>query len=147
MRACSFVGNVETLQQDRSVALGGVAVFFADDAFKFAELHAVFVGHVMLGVNRIALLHGGPQALVAHDDGVDRGVSVEGKLVLAQNSELARTHHRPFLRLQFAAEQLHKRRLARAIGSGQAIALARRKRRGDFVEQYFGAVAHGNITD
>ena len=43
-----FVGDVETLQQDRRIALGGVAVFFADNAFEFAETHTVFVGHLGL---------------------------------------------------------------------------------------------------
>ncbi len=98
-----FVGDVETLQQNCGIAFGCVAVFFADDAFEFAELHAVFVGHVVLGVDGVAFLDGGPQALVAHDDGVDHAEGVEGELVLAQDAELARTHDRAFLRLEFAA--------------------------------------------
>ena len=53
----------------------------------------------------------------------------------------------PFLRLHFAAEQLHKRRLAGAVGAGQAVALAGRKSCGNFVKQNFGAVAHRYITD
>ena len=39
------LGNVEAVEQDRGVALGGVAVLFADDAFELAQPHAVFVGH------------------------------------------------------------------------------------------------------
>ena len=45
-----LVGNIEALQQDRRVALGLVAVFFADDALELAEAHAVGVGHLALGV-------------------------------------------------------------------------------------------------
>ncbi len=66
-----LVGNVEALQQNGGVGFGGVAVFLADDAFQFAELHAVGVGHLRLGIDSVALFQGGPQPLVAHDDGVD----------------------------------------------------------------------------
>ena len=45
--ARALVGNVEALQQHRGVALGGVAVFFADNAFQFAEPHAIGVGHLV----------------------------------------------------------------------------------------------------
>jgi hypothetical protein len=85
--------------------------------------------------------------LVAHDDGVDRGVGIEGELILAQDAELAGTHDGALLRIEFAAEQLHERGFARAVGPGEAIALARRKRRRDFIKQNFCAVAHGHIAD
>ena len=101
----------------------------------------------MLFVDRVALLHRRPQPLVAHDDRVDRSVGIESKLILAQDSQLPRTHDSAFLRIQFTAEQLHERGFARAIGPGQAIPLPRRKRRGDFIKQNFGAVAHRHITD
>ncbi len=83
-----FVGNVEALQQDGRVGFGGVAVFFADDALEFAQPHAVFVGHLGLGVNTVALFHSCPEALVAHDDRVDHAIRVEGELVLAEHAEL-----------------------------------------------------------
>ena len=142
-----LVGNVESLKQNGGIAFGGVAVFFADNAFEFTELHPVGVGHLGLFVDRVALLHGRPQAFVAHDYGVNRRVGVESELVLAQHTDLARTDDRPFLRVDFAAEQFHECGFSSAVGPGQAIALARRKRRGDFIEQYFGAVAHGHIAD
>lgn len=146
--ACvQLVGNVETLQQDGGIALGGIAVFFTDNAFEFAELHTVGVGHFGLLVNGVALLHGRPEALVSHDDGVDRGVRVEGELVLAQHTDFAGANDGAFLRFEFAAEQLHERGFAGAVGPGEAIALARRERRGDFIEQNFGAVAHRHIAD
>ena len=45
-------------------ALGGVAAFFADDAFELAEAHAVFIGQlvVRLGVEGVALLQAPPTA-------------------------------------------------------------------------------------
>ena len=34
----------------RGVGFGGVAAFFADDAFEFAQAHAVFVGELVVGL-------------------------------------------------------------------------------------------------
>ena len=47
----------------RGVGFGGVAAFFADDSFQFAQAHAVGVGEfvVRLGVERVALLQRFPQ--------------------------------------------------------------------------------------
>ena len=51
-----FFGNVEALQEDRGIALGGISIFLADNAFQFAKFHPIFIAHVVLGVDRIALL-------------------------------------------------------------------------------------------
>ena len=83
-----LVRNVEALEQDRGVGLGGVAVFLADDALQLAQPHAVLVGHVGLGVEELALLERAPQPRVAHDHRVDHAVGVEGELVLPQDAEL-----------------------------------------------------------
>jgi len=74
-------------------------------------------------------------------------VGVKGVLVLTEDAELAGTDDGAFLRLEFAAEQLHKRGFAGAVGAGEAVALSGREGGGDFVEQNFSAVAHGNIAD
>ena len=142
-----LVGNVETLQQNRRVTFGGVAVFLADNAFKFAELHAVGVGHLMLGVDKFALFQRGPQAPVAHDDRIDHAILVKGKLILAQNAQLARTDNCSLLRLQFAGQKFHECRFAGAVRASQAVALARDKSGGYFVKQNFSAVAHRHIAD
>ena len=78
------LGNVEAVEQHGGVALGGVAVLVADGAFELAEAHAVFVGHFGLGVDAVALFERSPERLVAHDDGVDDAIGVEGELILAQ---------------------------------------------------------------
>jgi hypothetical protein len=93
------VGDVEALEEDGGVGLGLVAVLFADDAFEFAETAAVGVGHLVLGVDALALLERGPQRLVAHDDGVDDAEGVEGVLVLGEDAELARTDDVALLRV------------------------------------------------
>ena len=73
-RPCSRIGRV---------ALGRVAVFFADDALELAEAHAVRVGQVRLRVEQLALLKRRPEPRVAHDDHIDDTVRVEGELILA----------------------------------------------------------------
>ena len=90
--------NVEAVEEDGGVGFGGVAVFVADDAFELAQAHAVGVGQFGLLVDAVALFKGGPEGLVAHDDGVDDAVGVEGELVLAQDAEFARADDGAFLR-------------------------------------------------
>ena len=90
--------DVEAVEEDGGVGFGGVAVFVADDAFELAEAHAVGVGELGLLVDAVALFKGGPEGLVAHDDGVDDAVGVEGELVLAEDAELARADDGAFLR-------------------------------------------------
>ena len=107
-------------------ALGGVAVLVADDALELAQAHAVLVGHLGLLVDAVALFERGPQRLVAHDDGVDDAIVVEGELVLAQHAEFSRAHHRCPSGLELAGEDLHEGGLAGAVGAGEPVAAARR---------------------
>ena len=58
------LGQVQAVQQHGGVALGGVAVLVAYDAFELAQAHAVFVGQLGLLVDAVALFHGGPQGLL-----------------------------------------------------------------------------------
>ena len=142
-----LVRNVEALQQNRSIGFGGIAVFLADDAFEFAQFHAVRVGHLMLRIDNFAFFERSPQAPVAHDDRVNHAILIEGELILAQNSELARAYDSSLLRLKFAGQKLHERGFTRAVGAGKAVALPRNKAGGNFVEQNFSAVAHGHVAD
>ncbi len=115
-----LVGDVEPLQQNRRIALRGVAVLVADDALELAEAHAVLVGHRGLRIKHFALLERLPQAAVAHDDRVDDAEAIEGEMILAQHAELGRSDHRALLRRQLAREQLHERGLAGAIRARSA---------------------------
>src|ERR1700688_2974095 len=128
------VWNVEALQENGSIALRGVTVFFADDTFKFAELHAIGIGHFWLGINYFAFFQSSPQTLVAHDHGVDDAILIKGKLILAENAKLPRTHDGSLLRVKFAGQKLHKRRFAGAIRARQTIALPRHKAGGNLVK-------------
>ena len=118
------LGDVEAVEQDGGVGLGGVAVLVADDAFELAEAHAVVVGHLGLLVDAVALFQGRPERLVAHDDGVDDAIGVEGELILAQDAELARADDGAFLGVELAGEDLHEGGFAGAVGAGEAVAAA-----------------------
>ena len=55
--------DAQPIQQNGGVGFGGVAAFFADDAFQLAQAHAVGVGEfiVRLGVENFAFLQRFPQ--------------------------------------------------------------------------------------
>ena len=141
------VEDIKTLQQHSGVAFGRVAVLLADDPLELAEAHPVLVGHICLGVEGIALRQRAPEAMVPHHNRIDDPVLVEGKLVLAQDSELGRPHDRPALRVDLAGQQLHERRFSRAIRPGEAVAAPRRELRGDVVEEHLGPEPHGHAAD
>ena len=142
-----FLGNVEAIEEDSGVGLGGVAVLVADGAFELAKPHAVGVGEVGFVVDAVALFKSGPEAPVAHDDGVDDAVGVEGELILAEYAELARADDGTFLRVELAGEDLHEGGLAGAVGSGEAVAAAGDEADADVLEEHLRAVAHGYIAD
>ena len=147
MRSCRFVLDVQTLKENRGVGLGSIPILFADDAFEFREAHPVVVGELGLLVNLVALRKGGPQAFVAHHDGVDDAEGVEGVLVLAKDGELAGADDVALLRIDVAGKDFHEGSLAGAVGAGKAVAPAGREGGRDFFEQNFSAVAHGDVAD
>ena len=141
------IWDVEPLQQHGGVALRRVAVLLADDAFELAEAHAVLVRHVGASIERVSLGQRGPEPLIAHDDGVDHAILVEGVVILTQHAEFAGTDDRPALWVEVSRQQLHEGGLARAVRAGEPIATPRRKRRRDVLEQDLRAVTHGHTTD
>ena len=140
-------GNVEAVEEDGGVGFGGVSVFVADDAFELAESHAVGVGEFGLLVDAVALFEGGPERLVAHDDGVDDAIGVEGELVLTEDAEFARADDGAFLRVELAGEDLHEGGFAGAVGAGESVAAAGDKADADVFKEDLRAVAHGDVAD
>ena len=147
MRSCNRFGNVEAIEEHGGVGFGGVAVFVADHAFEFAQPHAVGVGQLGLLVDAVALFKGGPERLVAHDDGVDDAIGIEGELVLTENAEFARADDGAFLRVELAGEDLHEGGFAGAVGPGESVAAAGDKADADFFKEDLGAVTHGDVAD
>src|ERR1035437_4219714 len=143
------VFDAEAIEQDGGIALGGIAAFFADDAFEFAEAHAVLIGELVVGfgVEDVALGEGLPERDIAHDHGIDDAELVEGKLVLAQDAELLGPGDGALGRLDVAGEDLHQGGLAGAVGTGDGVTTAWQERAGDVFEQSSGAEAHGDVVD
>jgi hypothetical protein len=142
-----LVSDVETLEQNRGVAFRCVAVLVSDDAFELAEPHAVLVGHGRLRVQLLAFLEGAPQAGVAHDDGIDDAESIEGKVILAEHTELRRCRDRSLLGRQFARQQLHERGFAGAVRPRQSVAAPGRKRGRHVVEEHFRPEPHRYVLN
>ena len=85
--------------------------------------------------------------LVAHDDGVENGIRVVLVLILLQNGHPRAGLDENFAgcRLQFARQELQKRRFARAVGADNAVAAAGRKLQIDLLEQHRAAKLHGKV--
>ena len=77
-------GNAHAEQQIAGAGFGGVAVQLGELGFQLAGAQAVFLGHLRLGVDGVALLLDLPQFVVAHDHRVHHGILFVGELVLAQ---------------------------------------------------------------
>ena len=142
-----LVRNIEALQQDRGIALGGIPVFLSDDAFEFAKTHAVGIVQFRLFVDVVALLKSGPQALVAHDDGIDDAIGVESILVLAQHAKLSGANDNALLGVEIRAQNFHERGLARSVWPGQAVAATGSKGGGDIFEKDLRSITHAYIAD
>ena len=53
----------------------------------------------------------------------------------------------PFCGVEFAGEDLHKRRFAGAVGAGEAVAAAGDEADADIFKEDLRAVAHGDVAD
>ncbi len=139
----------ETVEKNAGIRFGCVAAFFADDAFKLTETHAVRVGEslVGLGVERVAFPQGVPEEFVAHDDGIDYAKVVEGELILAQDAHFLGRGDGAFGGLEFAGENLHECGLTGAVGAGDGVAAAGHEGAGDVLEEDARAEAHGDVID
>src|SRR5260370_158870 len=139
--------DAEAVEQNAGVGFGSVAAFFADDAFEFAEAHAVGVGEVVvgLGVEGVALLESVPENLVAHHYRVDDTEIVEGELILAEDAHLFGGSDRAFGGFEFAGENFHEGRFAGAIGAGDGVAAAGHEGAGDVLKEGARAEAHRDV--
>ena len=139
--------NIQPEQQLAGAGLGGVAVQLGEVHLQVRDLHAVFLAHLRQRVDAVALLLDPPQLVVAHDDGIQHRVVLEGELVLAQLAEALAGLHRHVARagLQIAAQDLHQGGFSTAVGADQAVAIAAAELDGDVLEQRLAAELHGDV--
>ena len=88
-------------------------------------------------VDRVSFAHRPPHLRVAHQHHVEHALVLVRELVLAQlpHALVRVDRHRPRRRLEIAAEDLHERRLAAAVGADQAIAVATAELHVDVLEE------------
>ena len=140
-------GDAKTLQKARSVGLSLPAIELCKLGFQLAGLHAVFLGKIVLFIEGVFFLHDIVQVLVAHDDSIENRIGVILVLVLLENGQ-ARAGLEKHLaggRLQLAGENFQKRRLARAVGADDAVAVAGGKLQVDLLKKNTAAKLHGKI--
>ena len=116
-------------QQGLGVALGVPAVHLGKIRLEHGGALAVRVGEVGLGIERVLLLHHLVQMGVALHDGIEDELVVIFVLILLEEGEtLARIHgHGAVRRLQLAGENFEEGGLAGAVGTDDAVALARQE--------------------
>ncbi len=139
----------EAKQQLARARLGRVAAVLGVLRLQVRRAQELRLPRLWIRVDGVALAHRGPHLGVAHQHHVEHALVLEGELVLAQPSHpLAGVdRHRPRARLQLAAQDLHERRLAAAVGADQAVAVAAAELDGDVLEQGLGPELHGNAGD
>ena len=118
--------DAEAREQLGRVGLGGVAVLLGDDALELAQPMAVLVGDVRAARGAASFsVHRRPQPLVAHAARRRARAVLVAELVLPQDRRLLGRETRAGVGLEVAGEDLHERRLAGAVGAGEAVAACR----------------------
>ena len=140
-------GDAEPLQKPRCVGLCFPAIELCKLGLELARTHAVFLGELVLFVERVLFLHDIVQVLVAHDDGVQNGVRVILVLVLLQNGQ-ARAGLEGNAAgggFELSGEDFQERRLARAVRADDAVAVAGGELQVDLLKKNAAAELHGEV--
>ena len=98
--------HAEVLQQLCCLALRLPAVHLGEGHLQLCGSRAVVLGHLLFGIECLALFHVLPQRLVTHEHGVHNAVGVILEVILLEYREtLARPHlHEALVGLQLAAD-------------------------------------------
>ena len=141
-------GDAETLEQLGGLALGHVAVLLGDGALELAQADTDLVGD-LADQEGFLFVQGLPQALVAHHDGVEDALVVVLEVVLLEDAEAhaAGDGDPPRVGLLEAREHLDERRFPRAVGPGEAVALAGIELHRDVLEEDLGTEAFGEVFE
>ena len=145
VEACRDAKAVEHLG---SLALGFPAAHLGELALKLGGADAVLLAEVRLRVDLITLLHDAVELVIAHDDGLEDTVLVEGEVVLPEDRHplARRDDDLSAVGLDLSREDLHEGRLARTVGTDDAIAVAGRELYVDVLEEDLGSVRKRNVA-
>ena len=122
----ALFGDIEFVKEGLRLVFGIPAAQLCKLPLEFAGAHAVFVGKVGFGIQRVFLVHYLHELFVPEHNSAQHGDVVIGILVLLQNRHALGLVERDFalVRLYFAAEYFKEGRLARAVGADYAIAVS-----------------------
>jgi hypothetical protein len=140
-------GNADAEQQFAGAGFCRIAVVLGKLRLEFGGVHVVVFRRLRVGVDRVALAHAGPHFGVAHQHHVNYTLVLVAELVLAQVGHAFVLFLRDVAgrRLQRPAEDLHQRRLAGAVGTDQAVAIALAELGVDVFEEGLGPELLGDI--
>ena len=121
--------HAKVLQQLGSLAFSLPAVHLGKLQLEVGGTVAIFLGHLGLGIQGLALLHVLPEWLVSHEHGVHDRKLVVLEVVLREHREaFARAQlHGTLVGLQLAADGFQQRRLAGSVGTDDAVDVSTRK--------------------
>jgi hypothetical protein len=127
--------------------LRGVAVVLGESGLELGGFHVVGIGGVRIGINPVAFGHGRPHFAMALHDDVDDALVFVAELVLVQfaQAQAVLQGDIPDALLELAAQDLHERGLAAAVGPDQAIAVAVRKLDGDPLKKRLRTKLNRNV--
>ena len=140
-RAVVFVFVDARVDQDAAGArLGGIAAVLRELAFELSGFHVVGVRRVRVRIDAVPLLHRPPHLHVALHHHIQDALVFIAELVLVQLSEphAGLQHDVARALLEVAAQDLHQRRLAAAVCTDQAIAIAIGELDGDLFKKRLG---------
>ena len=146
--AVLFSRNARAEQQFAGTRLGGVTVKFGEARFEIGGAHVIFFAGVGVGIDGIAVDHGLPHISVAHEHHVEHAHLFKTKLVLAQFAQtfVLVEHDVAATRIEVAAQNFHEGRLAAAVRTDQAVAVAIAEFDRDVFKKRLGAELHGDIS-
>ena len=134
-------------EQLGGLGFGVPSVQIGELGLQLAGVLAISLAEVWLGIERVLLFHQRVQPLVAHDDRRQGRHLVEGVVILGKHAEpLVRLDaHGAGGRLDLARQALQERRLSRAVGADEPIAIAGRELDVHLFEQALGAECDGKV--
>ena len=133
--------DADGFEQLAGTRFRGITVHFRKFDLEIGDPHALLIAHLGQRVEPFTLLQHFPEARIAHHHDVEHAVLLVRELVLRElpDARIGVGEHVARTGLQLSGQDFHERRLAAAIGTDQAIAMAIGEGRRDVLEQWFGA--------
>jgi hypothetical protein len=146
--AVFFGGDAESDEQLRRLALGRVPVLLCHDPLELGQTHARGVVD-LAGEELLLFSHRFPELCPPRHDRVDDALGVVDEVVLLDDAELELSGDADVAAVPVLLPREHadERRLADAVGAGDAVALSRVKLQADALEKDLRAETLGDSVE